>query len=299
MATKTKRPITVTDIQQRIEAEYPNLSPGMQKFARFVLKEPSRIALLPIRQVSELAQVSTSTVIRFVDLLGFHGYQQFRDVYRIGLSLTGPSRYGVHTKHIIGSGAKNEEGDFWSRTTDNLVHHLVDTHKSIQAEELRQISALLLAARQIGVVGTSGIFPAAFYLRYVLSLILDDVHLFEGRFSTFGEDLVSFNKDDLVFIISFDPYAADSVRIAQYCAQHSIPVVALTDSSVSPVALKAKRKIIVPTTSTNFYQTLVPTFAVFEGLLSNLVAEIGKEAVSRVSAKFRRKEELGLYWKKP
>lgn len=271
----------------------------MQKFSRFVLKEPSRIALLPIRQVSELAGVSTSTVVRFINLLGFQGYQGFRDVYRVGLSLTGPSRYGVHTKRMIGSGNKDENGDFWSRTTGNLVNHLVDTHKSIASEELKRISALLLGARRVGVVGTSGVFPAAFYLRYVLSLILEDVRLFEGRFSTFDEDLVSFNRDDIVFIISFDPYAADAVQIAQYCAQHSIPVVALTDSSVSPVALKAKRKLIVPTASTNFYQTLVPTFSVFEGLLSNLVAELGKEAVNRVSAKFKRKEELGMYWKKP
>jgi hypothetical protein len=44
---------------------------------------------------------------------------------------------------------------------------------------------------------------------------------------------------------------------------------------------------------------LVPTFSVFEGLLSNMVAELGKEAVNRVSANFKRKEELGMYWKGP
>lgn len=297
--TKKKQLETVTDIQQRIEAVYSSLSPGMQKFARFVLKEPSRIALLPIRQVSELAEVSTSTVIRFVSLLEFEGYQQFRDVYRIGLSLTGASRYGVHTKRMIGTENKDEGGDFWSRTTDNLVNHLIDTHKSISSAELKRISSLLLSARRIGVAGSSGIFPAAFYLRYLLSLILDDVRLVEGGLSNFGDDLVSFNREDVIFIISFDPYAANAVQLAQYCSKHSIPVIALTDSSVSPVALKAKRKIIVPTTSTNFYQTLVPTFSVFEGLLSTLVAEIGEEAVNKVSATFKRKEELGMYWREP
>lgn len=294
---KTKTTNSIEDIQAHIEAGFSSLSPSMQKFARFVMDEPSRIALLPIRQASALAGVSTSTAIRFASMLGFKGYQPFRDVYRTGLALTGASRYGAHTSRMVGSGTKGDGTDFWHSTTENLVNHLINTHKTISAAEIKQTANLMLNARRIGIAGSSGMFPAAHYFGYVLNLVRDNVRFLGDRISAFDDGLSSFDEHDVVLIISFDPYAVEAVHIAQYCDKHAVPVIAVTDSSVSPVALSAQHKLIVPTSSTNFYQTLVPTLCVFEAVLSNIVSEIGEDAVRRVNEKFKYKEEIGMYWR--
>lgn len=283
-------------IQKSIEALYPELSPTFQKMARFVLKEPSKLALYPAREIAKDAGVSTSTVVRFASLLGFDSYHAFKNAFRDALSSTGASRYGFDTKQMLKFSGTDGLGQLWNQTTENLVERLIDTCNAVPPQELRRVASTLRAARRVGVLGFSGIYPAAFYLRYVLSNVLDDVRLFDDRISTYLEDLPSFDRRDVVVIVSFEPYSKDAVTVAEYCGRRRIPLVAVTDTAVSPVAHPAKHTLVVPTSSTVFYQTLVPTLALFEGLIAYVVSEVGEEAVRTVSTKFKHREDLGMYW---
>lgn len=283
-------------IQKSIEALYPQLSPSFQKMARFVLKEPSKLALYPAREIARDAGVSTSTVVRFSSLLGFESYHAFKNTFREALSSTGAARYGLDARQLLKSSGSDGVGQLWSQTTENLVRRLVDTCNSVQPQELRRAARSLRGAKRVGILGFSGMYPAAFYLRYVLSYVLNDVRLFDDRISTYLEDLPGFDRRDAVLIISFEPYSKDAVAVAQYCGKQRIPLIAVTDTAVSPVARAARQALIVPTSSTVFYQTLVPTLALFEGLIAHVVSEVGEEAVRSVSDKFKRREDLGMYW---
>lgn len=287
----------LSDIRKQIEDLYPDMSPVFQKVARFVLKEPSKIALYPIRQIADLAQVSTSTVIRFVSMLGYESYQAFRDALREDLSSPGVSRYGVDAKQLLRYKAGDTRGELWARTTDKLVQHLVETHNAIGASELQRVAHLLHRAGRVGIYAFSGMHAAAFYLRYVLSYVLPDVRLLEDRASVFLHDLTNLGRDDAVVIISFEPYAVTAVEVAKYCAANRIPFVAITDARLSPVSADARHVLTVPVSGTSFYQTLVPTLALIEGIISYLVADIGESAVERVKEAFKKREELGLYWR--
>lgn len=287
----------LSNIKKQIEDLYPEMSPVVQKMARFVMKEPSKIALYPIRQIADLANVSTSTVIRFVSLLGFESYQAFRDAFREDFSSTGVSRYGLDAKQLLKYRAGDARGELWSRTTDTLVHHLVETHNAVRAADLQRIARMLRESRRIGIVGFSGMFPAAFYLHYVLSYVHDDVRLIEDKVATFLEDLPGFDRRDAVMIVSFEPYAAIAVAVAEFCIANKIPHIAITDTPLSPVASGAKHVLLAPVTGTSFYQTLVPTLALMEGLVSYVVAEAGDEAVQRVEKLFEKRAALGMYWR--
>ncbi|HEY4339924.1 MAG TPA: hypothetical protein VGM97_08260 [Steroidobacteraceae bacterium] len=41
---------------------------------------------------------------------------------------------------------------------------------------------------------------------------------------------------------------------------------------------------------------LLPTFTLIEGIIANLVAEMGESAVERVKHAFKLREEIGFYW---
>jgi len=289
----------LSTIRKQIEDLYPEMSPVFQKIARFMLKEPSKIALYPIRDIAQMAGVSTSTVIRFVSVMGFSSYQTFRDALREDLSSPGVSRYGVDAKQLLSYRKGDTRGELWGRTTEKLVQNLVETHNAVSASEIQKVTQLLRRAGRVGIVGFSGMSPAAFYLRYVLSYVLDDVRLFEDQTSTYLQDLPTFDRGDVVLIVSFEPYAISAVKVAEYCASHKIPHIAITDTTLSPVAQNARHALIVPSSGTSFYQTLVPTLAVVEGIVACLVAEIGESAVTRVQDAFKKREELGMYWQAP
>lgn len=286
----------LSNIRKQIEDLYPEMSPVFQKVARFVLKEPSKIALYPIRQIADLAAVSTSSVIRFVSMLGYDSYQGFRDALREDLSSPGVSRYGVDAKQLLRYRAGDTRGELWARTTEKLVQHLVETHNAISVSELQRVAHMLQGAERVGIFAFSGMYAAAFYLKYVLGYVLRDVRLLEDKTSMYLQDLPSLGRADVVLIVSFEPYAATAVEVARFCVAHKIPHVAITDTPLSPVAEGARHALVVPVSGTSFYQTLVPTLALIEGIVSYLVAEIGESAVERVKEAFKRREELGLYW---
>ncbi|HNP93125.1 MAG: MurR/RpiR family transcriptional regulator [Spirochaetota bacterium] len=55
-----------------------SLSERDRRIADYILNDPAKAVHLSIEELAEAAQVSVSTLVRFVKKLGFRGYQQFR-----------------------------------------------------------------------------------------------------------------------------------------------------------------------------------------------------------------------------
>jgi DNA-binding MurR/RpiR family transcriptional regulator len=79
---------------------------------------------------------------------------------------------------------------------------------------------------------------------------------------------------DVVLAASVEPYARATIEGARYAASRGVPVVALTDSEVSPLAQIAAASILVATDSPSFFHTMTPLLAVAE-ILAALVAGRG------------------------
>jgi DNA-binding MurR/RpiR family transcriptional regulator len=97
--------------------------------------------------------------------------------------------------------------------------------------------------------------------------------------------------------VSYDPYALDAVKAAEHAANNGAAIIALTDTTLSPVARYATRLLILPTASTSYYQSLVPTMALLEGLVTYLVARGGPKMVQRIKEEFERRDNFGVYWR--
>jgi DNA-binding MurR/RpiR family transcriptional regulator len=71
----------------------------------------------------------------------------------------------------------------------------------------------------------------------------------------------------------------------------------MTDNTLSPIARHAGTILVLPTAGTSFYQSLVPTMALLEGLVCYLVARAGPRMVERVKEEFERRDRFGVYWR--
>ncbi len=61
-----------------IHTLYGSLSEREQHIAEYILKDPANAVHLSIEELAETADVSVSTLVRFVKKLGYKGYQHFR-----------------------------------------------------------------------------------------------------------------------------------------------------------------------------------------------------------------------------
>jgi DNA-binding MurR/RpiR family transcriptional regulator len=101
---------------------------------------------------------------------------------------------------------------------------------------------------------------------------------------------------DVLLAVSVAPYTRITVDAAQYAHGHGVPIVAITDSAVSPLAQIAQAAVLVATDGPSFFHSMAPAFAVAE-ILAALVAGRGGE---RSLEALRRTEDqltaFSIYW---
>src|SRR5262245_45464939 len=82
----------VEDIDALIDRHFAKLSPRLQQAARFIVDNPTVVAVRSMRTAAALAQVDPSTMVRLAQELGFPGYGPLRDGYRQKLFLDEAAR---------------------------------------------------------------------------------------------------------------------------------------------------------------------------------------------------------------
>ncbi|MEJ0069043.1 MAG: hypothetical protein WDO24_10290 [Pseudomonadota bacterium] len=109
------------DIEDRIQAAYPALGPQLRRAARFLLSNPSDVALYPLRQVAEKAEVAPTTFVRLAEQIGFAGYKSLRDALR-AVMRSGSGRYAADVGELLANDAGFNR--LHHETADTLIRNI-------------------------------------------------------------------------------------------------------------------------------------------------------------------------------
>jgi DNA-binding MurR/RpiR family transcriptional regulator len=97
---------------------------------------------------------------------------------------------------------------------------------------------------------------------------------------------------DVLLVASVLPYTRATVDLTRYAASRRLPIVAITDSVVSPIAQVARHAILIATESPSFFHTMAPAFVVAE-ILAALVA--GRDGEDATAALRRTEDQLAAF----
>ncbi|MBX6366744.1 MAG: MurR/RpiR family transcriptional regulator [Rhodospirillales bacterium] len=286
---------SLEEIEKRIEAAYPELGPQLRRAARFVLRAPAEIALYPLRSVAERAEVAPTTLVRLAEQIGFGSYKAFRDAFRDTLR-SGAGRYATGAEQLVRQRARGGFEVLYRDAGDILAESIRTTFAMIPAQRVEEAGRALARARRIYLLGMRSNYSPAFYFHYVMRTFTTNVFLLEDRLGMLIDELGEIGAKDVLLVISYEPYALNAVKAVDYARDAGACIVALTDSTVSPVAARANHLFVVPTTSTSFYQSMIPTIALLESFVCYLAAKGGQKTVQRVKDEFARREGFGVYW---
>ena len=121
----------------------------------------------------------------------------------------------------------------------------------------------------------------------MLSLLGDKTVMLDDAGGTGLDAIRDAGPDDVLLAASVEPYARAAIEVAHYATAAGVPLVAITDSEVSPLASRATATLLVATDSPSFFHTMTPLLAVAE-ILAALVAGAGGnralEALERTEA---------------
>ncbi len=268
-------------LTEQIVKAFDALPPQLQVAARYVLDSPRDVALLSMREQARRAGVQPATMTRLAKHLGFNGYEDIKDMYADAVREGGPRFAGKAGVQVASQKLKGDKG----LATEMLSTFARQAAQIAQPAVIDRIAAAaehLAAANSIYCLGLRSSHSVAWHIHYMLTLIgARAVHV-DGIAATGADTLTDATPKDALLVASVLPYTRMTVELAGYAVGRGIPIIALTDSEVAPLAQMATHAVIVPTDSSSFFHTMVPAFLVAEILGAIVAGRCGSAALTRL-----------------
>lgn len=284
-------------LAKRIVQSFDQLSGQLQTAARYILDHPHEVALKSMREQARDAHVLPATMTRLAQHFGFQGYEDIRDLYagaiRNGeLGYAGKASAQVARQRLQGDRALGAE------MTGLIARQIDALGQPDQLTRLIAIAGCLASANTVYCLGLRSCHAVAWYLAYVLSLIGSRSVLLDGAAAIGYDPIVHATPKDVLVVNTIMPYSRMTIEIARYASSRKVPIVAITDSEVSPIAKLAKHSVIVATESPSFFHAMSPSFAAAETLTALVAGQRGKASSKALRKTDEQLENFKVYLKR-
>ncbi|MEZ5648016.1 MAG: MurR/RpiR family transcriptional regulator [Alphaproteobacteria bacterium] len=226
-------PGSFDELITRVSARYPSLSRRLQQIAQYALANPNDMALETIAVIAGARGCTAVKFNRFAKTFGYEGFSDMQRLFRDRLMQHVPS-YGERIRVL--KKARTDSGSILDQFAEAAVHGIEHLRRETLDEKIVAAIDLMAKARSIHVAAQRRAFPAAVYFAYLLSHLDRPAHLIDGIGGLFFEQLRSAEKGDALAVISFHEYAPDIIEAAALAHKKGIPVLAITDNKLSPLA---------------------------------------------------------------
>ena len=130
-----------------LKRDIPELSPRLGTVAKYIIDHPSDFGLDPIRETARKCGVSTYTLVRMAEHLGFSGYDQLREPFRHALVSSGSY---VDRPDWVDS--LRQGGQLGRVQADAATNTMAIVQRSLERqtpEQLQRTAKMLLTARTV------------------------------------------------------------------------------------------------------------------------------------------------------
>lgn len=145
------------------------------------------------------------------------------------------------------------------------------------------IVKIAVNAERIHILGLRSSYPLAHYLGFYLKMVRDHITLIGQAGHTLAEDLSTLQPNDVLIAFSLSPYTKDTIEACRICKKQGVQVIALTDSLSSPLANETENFLISSIEGDYFFTPVVATIICIETLLSEIVNQLGDQAIERLN----------------
>ncbi|WP_295957660.1 MurR/RpiR family transcriptional regulator [Rhodoferax sp.] len=281
-----------------IRERFSTLSPGLQRAGKYALDHPNEIVTVSMRSIAVRAEVPPATLVRFAQTLGFAGWPQLKEAFALELGLA-PEQYGQRAQSLIARSSKSGGDTALQDELFAVQAHNLQFTKTHNGEALGRAAALLVGAPQLHVAGFRASYALAFHLAYGLRLFRPSVQLLDGHAGGLEMQLRALQPVDTVLVVGFAPYSREAEVVAQAARQRGCKLVAITDSTASPLSLLADETLLFSVHSPSFFPSTAAGMALVEALLELVVAQSGSAVVGRIAAAENQLFTSGAYLQKP
>jgi len=280
--TEVFPPQSYEDLIRVIHDRYEDMSKTYQKIAVYLTQNPNDVAVMSVNAIGDKTGIHASSFVRYAQSLGFRGFKELQAVYQRRLTTAAPG-FDARIKALEAELGPKEDRSDLGFLRDLVVRDLTslqDLLANISAGQISATADLMEAADTIYLLGQLRSAPVAELLRYMLTMLGKRTVLLDasGGLSTHMANVMG--KRDLLFAISFRFYATEVVNIVDEAAARGVPVVAISDSTLSPLAKSAKLLFAIPEHEYTFSRSLAAPICLAQALTVALAARLQQDRAS-------------------
>jgi DNA-binding MurR/RpiR family transcriptional regulator len=255
----TDAPRDFAELKTRIAERAVTLPRRLTQVAQYALEFPDEIAFGTVASIAQSADVQPSALVRFAQTLGYQGFSDLQTVFR--------SRLRGQVENYQDRIAKLKQHGGSSTGPATVLSGFVEaSHKSLNhLQEHTDLATLdeavekLAEADTIYLVGLRRSFPVATYLAYAFGQLSIRNRLIDATGGMALDAIKLSGTNDCLLAVSFTPYAPETIEIIKAATQGGTPIVAVTDSPLSPLATLANIWIEVQEANLEGFRSLTGT----------------------------------------
>ncbi|SDG02730.1 transcriptional regulator, RpiR family [Celeribacter baekdonensis] len=262
-------PETITQLMARLDRIGGSLPKRLRQCAEYLRANINLIAVSTVAEISAAAGVAPSAFMRFCQALGFSGYSEMQALFRAEYAQSRPD-YPERLSDLRargGHGGARLLADFIEAGHKSLI----SLSNNDGVEQLTAAIEQIARARVVHLVGVRRSYPVVSYMGYMLQKMEIPCIVHTGIAGV--EYTASIQSGDVLFAVTFAPFAQETRGIAEAAHVKGVPVILLTDSADCPLAKLAAAQLIAREVDSGAFRvpiasmTLATTIAVGAGSL--------------------------------
>jgi DNA-binding MurR/RpiR family transcriptional regulator len=266
----TAAPSTYDDLREAISRRHDELSDRLQRIAVFAVEQPNEVALNTVSALASTIGVQPSSIVRFANAFGYEGFSEMQRVFRSRLVAEVSPGYRARFSAAQTSKRRavaTDASTLLMREVAGDTAALEELGRTIEPRLIQRAVDLVANAQTIYVVAQGRSFPVAHYLAYALGRLELRAHLNDGVGGLTRIVGTMATSDDVLIAISFRDYSPDVVAVVDSAAKRGVPVIAITDGPLSPIAGPAKISFEIRSDPSRAFRTLVAPIALAQTLV--------------------------------
>jgi DNA-binding MurR/RpiR family transcriptional regulator len=278
----TKPPTTVRDL---IRAHYSALTQSERKFAQALLDSYPAAGLASITIVAANAGVSTPTIARMVQKLGFKGYPQFHQALlkELEAKVSGP------TQRRANWASEAPATHSLNRFAQAVTQNIEQTFANIDSAQFDAAARLLADTDgRLYLVGGRITRALADYAFTHFQAVRGRVTHMTSSSATWPHYVLDMVKGDTLLMFDIRRYETSLMRLAEIATERGVRVVLITDQWMSPISELATHTFNCWVEIPSAWDSNISTMM----LLEALIAAVQEERWPATRERYEQLDEL-------
>lgn len=264
------------DLIRLIHDRHDDMSKTYQRIAEYLTQSPNEVAVQSVNAIAASRGIHASSFVRFAQSLGFKGFKDLQHLFQKRLATAAPGFEARRQALDAELMDRDDQSDF-GFLRDLVVRDIASLEgmlDGISAIDLSTAADILTEADCIYLIGQLRSSPVVELLRYVLTMLGKRCVLLDPSGGLATHMARTIRPTDAMIAVSFRFNANEVVNIVEQVAAAGVPIVGISDSTLSPLTKSSRVLFPIPEHDYTFSRSLAAPMCLAQALTIAVAARV-------------------------